>query len=121
MTIVDDLLADLQVNAESRRKFIKDILRPALAFVENEEKVQADAIRQTNIDNATIWWTNNALPLLNNPITTRDEALQNYTSIKNVIESQTDKWKLYILNKKLQEAEANFIEAKKGNLPIVVT
>ena len=81
-------------------------------FLQNQLQAQAEAQQQANIDTATTWWTNNVIPQLFNPITSRSEALQNYNDIKNGIETQTDQWRLYVLRQKLEDAENNFKLAK---------
>jgi len=117
MTIVDDLLADLQANAESRRKFVKDILRPALAFVEGEEKTQADTIRQAGLDAANTWWNSTIQPTLlwNNTQSLEEQRaniLTDYNNIKLLLNTETDQYRLYVINQKLQQAETKFKQIK---------
>jgi len=116
MTIVDDLITDLQGSDDSKRKFV-NIVRLATQFLENEEGLALQAQRVIDMGIANDWWNNTIQPTLawNNTqplIDQRANILIDYNNVKLLLDTETDRFRRFVINEKLKLAEQKFIQIK---------
>ena len=84
-------------------------MRDAIKLLEQTETQQAQAQEDSKIQIALAWFNS-----LNIPIpTTRNQALDNFNEIKQLLETETDVYRLAVLRKKLIEANEKYKEVKK--------
>ena len=92
------------MTTESEAREIKSAIE---SFQLKDEQV-VQATHQTNIQLAKDWWET-VKPTIP---TTRQEALDVYNFIKNLLKTETDRYRLQLLNKKLEQANEKFKEIK---------
>jgi len=85
-------------------------MRDALRQLQEVEQAQAKVIDDAKIQTALTWW-NTIKPTIP---ATRQEALDVYDFIKGLIETETDRFRLAVLRKKLDEANEKFKEIKRN-------
>ena len=85
-------------------------MRDALKLLEQKEAQQQQLINQAKIQVAIDWW-NTVKPSI--PLT-RDEALTAYRFIEELLNSETDEFRLQLLRNKLQLANEKFKERKRN-------
>ena len=116
MTIVDDIITDLQSSDASKRKWV-NIIRQTDLFVENEENIAAAAQRAIDLGIANDWWDSTIKPTLvwNNTqslIDQRATIIIDYNNVKLLLDTETDLFRLFVINQKLKQAEQKFIQIK---------
>jgi len=116
MTIVDDLITDLQNSDASKRKFV-NIVRLATEFLENEERIAAQAIRDAAIAAANTWWNDIIKPTLvwrnsQTLIIQRENIIIDYNNVKPLLDTETDKARLFVIREKLEQANEKFKQIK---------
>ena len=84
-------------------------MRDAIKLLEQTETQQAQAQEDSKIQIALAWFNslNITIP------TTRNQALDNFNEIKQLLETETDVYRLAVLRKKLIEANEKYKEVKK--------
>ena len=105
MTIIDDLIADLAVADATKKRNLVDAVRLAFSNIDAEDATTAQTQRDTNMTTANNWFDSTVLPTLFNPPITRFEAYQNFNDIDVILQSETDKYRILVLQTKKQEAE----------------
>jgi len=83
-------------------------MRDAMNLLQQKEQQQVQALYDTNIQIALTWW-NTVKPTTP---TTRDEAKDAFDFIEQLLKTETDRYRLIVLRKKLEEANQEFIERK---------
>lgn len=83
-------------------------MRDAIRQLEASELAAIQTQRDADIAIAMTWW-NTVKPSMP---TTRQEALDAFNFIKGLIETETDRFRLHVLKKKLEEANEKFKEIK---------
>jgi len=84
-------------------------MRDALKLLEESETRQRFDARQILINDALIWWNMNKPPMP----TTRQAALDAFNFIKQLLETETDRFRLALLREKLDQANNKFKEIKR--------
>lgn len=85
---------------------IRDVIRQLEAFENQQEQ---DAI-QILVNQAKAWW-DSIKPAIPN---TRDEALDAFNFIKNLLDTETEKFRIKLLKNKLLEANEKYKERKQN-------
>lgn len=85
-------------------------MRDAIRLLEQTESQQAQAQQQADLAIAQAWF--NSLGINIQAATTRTQALDNFNQIESLLQTETDRFRLFILREKLAEANEKFKERK---------
>ena len=88
-------------------------MRDAMILLEQKESQQAQAQHQANIGIATAWF--NTLGINIQPSTTRTQAKAIFDEIELLLENETDRFRLEVLEGKKIEANTKYKAVKKVN------